>query len=88
MIPFDIHVSSSKVKDKGHVGLPHLVQRIILERFIPEASLLVGRQFLMRRCTPLIFRSKVKVKGHVGPPTLCAMNDSRTLCPRSFKLGR
>ena len=43
MISFDIQVSRSKVKVKGHVSLPNLVQLITQERFAPEASNLVGR---------------------------------------------
>ena len=43
MIPIDIHVSRSKVKVKGHVSLPNLVQRITQQRFAPEDSNLVGR---------------------------------------------
>ena len=43
MIPIDIQVSRLKVKVKGHVSLPKLVQRITQECFAPEASNLVGR---------------------------------------------
>ena len=43
MIPIDIQVSRSKVKIKGHISLPDLVQLITQERFAPEASNLVGR---------------------------------------------
>ena len=54
MIPVDIQVSWSRVKVKGYVGLPHLVQLITQERFVPGAWL-----------TPinsLVSRWKVKVK--------------------------
>ena len=43
MIPIDIQVSRSKVKVKGHVSLPNLVQLITQERVDPEASNLGGR---------------------------------------------
>ena len=43
MIPIDIQVSRSKVKVKGHVGIPRLVQLITQERFATEALNLVGR---------------------------------------------
>ena len=43
MIPIDSQVSMSKVKGKGHVSLPNLVQLITQQRFTPEASNLVGR---------------------------------------------
>ena len=36
-----------------------------------------------------VSKSKVKVKGHVSQsPKTCATDNSRTLCSRSFKLGR
>ena len=37
MIPIDFQVSRSKVKVKGHVDRPYLVQLITQERFAPEA---------------------------------------------------
>ena len=43
MIPTDFQVSRSKVKVKGHACLFHLVQLITQERFVQEASNLVGR---------------------------------------------
>ena len=43
MIPIDIQIIRSKVKVKGIVGLPHIVQRTTQEHFAPEASKLVGR---------------------------------------------
>ena len=45
MIPIDIQVSRSKVKVKlkGHVSLPNLVQRITQQRFAPDSSNMVGR---------------------------------------------
>ena len=42
MIPVDILVSRSKVKVKGHVDFPHLVQLITQERFASEALNLAG----------------------------------------------
>ena len=38
MTPIDIQVSRSKVKVKGHVDFPYIVQRITQELFAPEAS--------------------------------------------------
>ena len=43
MTPINIQVSRWKVKDKGYVSLSNLVQRIIQQRFAPEASYLVRR---------------------------------------------
>ena len=43
MIPIDSQVGKSKVKVKGHVSLPNLVQRITQQRFSPEVSDLEGR---------------------------------------------
>ena len=43
MIPIDIKISWSKVKNKCHIVLPHIVQLKTQERFAPEASSLVGR---------------------------------------------
>ena len=43
MIPIDFQVTRSKVNIKGHASLLHLVQLITPERFVPEASNLVGR---------------------------------------------
>ena len=42
MIPLDIQVSKSKVKIKGHVSLPNLVQLITQDGFATEASNLEG----------------------------------------------
>ena len=49
MAPIDIQASSPNDKVKGHVSLPHLVRRITQERFVPEASNLIGRQSLLSR---------------------------------------
>ena len=43
MVSFDIQVSRSKVKFKGHVRIPHLVQRITQEQDASEASNLTAR---------------------------------------------
>ena len=43
MIPIYFQVSRLKVKVKGHVSLPNLVQWITQEHFAPEASNVVGR---------------------------------------------
>ena len=43
MISIDIQASRSKVKIKGHVGLPHLAQLLTQERFASEALNFVGR---------------------------------------------
>ena len=43
MFPIDIQVFRTKVKVKGHVGLPLLVQLITQELFAPEASNLMDR---------------------------------------------
>ena len=43
MITIDSQVSRLKVKVKGHASLLHLVQLITQERFVPEATNLVGR---------------------------------------------
>ena len=37
MITIDMQVCRSKVRVKVHVGLPHLVQRITQEGFVPHA---------------------------------------------------
>ena len=42
MIPIDIEVSRWKVKVKSHASVLHLVELITQERFVPEASNLVG----------------------------------------------
>ena len=67
MIPIDINVSRSTVKVKSHVSLPHLLQRITLERFAQEDSNLEGGKSMMSRWSLLRFRlvgqrSRLKVK--------------------------
>ena len=43
MICIDTQVSRPKVKVKGYVGLPYLVQLLTQESFAPENSDLIGR---------------------------------------------
>ena len=76
MISVDIEVSRSKVKVKGKVSHPHLVQLITQPRFTPKASNMLGRYnvVLGEEMIPIdiqVSMSIVKVKGHITLLHLC-----------------